>query len=108
MENVYNALEKVISCIVESKDYKICISLKNQMSQNEEISTLIQTIKDTQKKYIRSNYDLKVKEELDTYEETLKNIPVYHIYNDSLERVNQMIDYVKESLNHYFEMLLNS
>ena len=108
MENVYSALNEVIECITDSSDYKKCISLKNKMSENEEITSLIKKIKDTQKKYVRSGYDSKFKEELDSLEEKLMNIPIYHVYSESLEKVNQMIDYVKDELNDYFSKLLNS
>ncbi len=108
MENVYNALEEVIHCITESSDYQTCLSLKEKMSENEEITTLIEKIKKTQKKYIRSEYDLKVKEELDSYQKELMDIPIYHVYNESLERVNEMIELVKDTLNQYFTSVLNS
>lgn len=108
MENVYNALEEVIQCITESSDYQMCLSLKEKMSKNEEITALIEKIKKTQKKYIRSEYDLKVKEELDSYQKELMDIPIYHVYNESLERVNEMIELVKDTLNQYFTSVLNS
>ena len=107
MENVYSALNEVIECITNSSDYKKCISLKNKMSENEEITSLIKKIKDTQKKYVRSGYDSKIKVELDALEKELMNIPIYYVYSKSLEKVNQMIDYVKDELNDYFSTLLN-
>ena len=39
--------------------------------------------------------------------EELFNIPIYKIYLDNLEVVNQKIDYVKDSLNDYFYKLFN-
>ena len=107
MENVYKALDAVVDTIVQSKDYQTCISLKEQMADNEEITSLIENIKKTQKKYIRSEYDSKVKEELDSYQQQLMEIPIYHIYNDSLEKVNEMIELVKDTLNQYFDSVLN-
>ncbi len=107
MENVYNALEEVIQCILQSSSYQTCITLKKQMSENEEITGLIEKIKKVQKKYIRSEYDPSIKKELDDLEEKLLNIPVYHMYHDSLEEVNQMIQMVKDTLNDYFQQLLN-
>ena len=108
MENVYNALDEVIQTIQSSSDYQTCISLKEKMKDNEEITSLVTKIKDTQKKYIRSEYDSSFKKELDSLEEQLINIPIYHMYQESLERVNQMITLVKDTLNDYFSQLLNS
>ncbi|MBP5678619.1 MAG: YlbF family regulator [Bacilli bacterium] len=106
MENVSKALEDVIQVILDSPDYQTCISLKKQMSENKEITELIEKIKILQKKYIRSEYDSSVKKELDSYQKQLDDIPIYHIYSESLERVNWMIDTVKESMNDYFSSLL--
>ena len=108
MENVFNALDDVIQCISSSSEYKKCISLKKQMEDNEEVLQLIDCVKKTQKKYIRSGYQESIKQELDLYTKKLEDIPIYHIYQDSLEKVNEMINYVKDSLNEYFDQLLNS
>ena len=63
--------------------------------------------KNLQKKYIRSGYDSSIKSELDKLNEELFNIPIYKIYLDNLEVVNQKLDYVKDSLNDYFYKLFN-
>lgn len=107
MEKVSKALDLVIDCIINSNEYKKCISLKEKMSNNEEITDLINNIKDTQKKYIRSGYSESIKKELDSYEEKLLSIPIYFEYNNSLEKVNEMINCVKDTMNDYFDKLLN-
>ena len=50
---------------------------------------------------------LKIKKELDECEAKLNEIPIYNIYLEKLNQVNDMIDYVKDSLNNYFDQLLN-
>ena len=107
MEKLYKSLNEVIDCIKESPEYKDCIKIKEQMDSNEELVELINKVKELQKKYIRSNYDSNIKKELDKYESKLKEIPIYNIYLTKLEEVNKMIDYVKDSLNDYFDKLLN-
>ena len=107
MESVYKALDQVIECITRSSEYQTCLSIKEKMIHNDEVMNLIETVKKTQKKYIRSNYSEKVKEELDSYQKQLMNIPIYHMYNDSLEKVNEMISYVKDTFNDYFNQVLN-
>jgi cell fate (sporulation/competence/biofilm development) regulator YmcA (YheA/YmcA/DUF963 family) len=108
MEEFDKVLEEVISYIQNSKEYQTCISLKEQMKDNEELIELIDQIKKLQKKYINSNYDSSIKKELDSLEEKLNNIPIYHIYSCNLEKVNEMIDTVKITLNNYFSNLLNN
>ena len=107
MEKLYKSLNEVIDCIKESTEYKDCLKIKEQMDSNEELVELINKVKELQKKYIRSNYDSNIKKELDKYESKLKEIPIYNIYLTKLEEVNKKIDYVKDSLNDYFDQLLN-
>ena len=77
------------------------------MDCNQEIKKLVTEVKVLQKKYIRSNYDIDIKNELNELENKLNSIPIYVVYLQNLEKVNYMIDYVKESLNSYFDKLLN-
>ena len=105
MEDVNKSLDEVIEVIQSTKEYQRCISLKEKMSHNEEIQSLVKEVKDYQKKYVRSNYDSSIKEKLDDLEKRLEEIPVYVVYLQSLEEVNHMIDYVRDSLNDYFDHL---
>lgn len=107
MENLYKELDEVISCIKNSKEYKKCIKLKEEMYKDSNLTKLIDDVKNTQKKYVRSNYDEKVKDTLDKLTDELNNNVLYLMYNDNLNIVNDMINYVKEELNVYFDDLLN-
>ena len=107
MEEVFKRLDEVISCIQNTKEYQMCISLKKKMNENKEIVDLVEKVKVCQKKYIRSGYDSKIKKELEDLEECLNQIPIYAIYLENLSRVNKMIEYVKDSLNDYFDQLFN-
>ena len=106
MEEVTKALGEVVSCIKESKEYQNCITLKKQMDENEEIKELVKKVKEYQKKYIR-NQDENIKKELDILEKQLEEIPLYTVYLQNLEVINEKIEYVKDSLNDYFDQLLN-
>ena len=96
-------LDEVVKVIKDSKEYKTCIDLKKQMESNEDNNLLVKKIKILQKKYIRTN-DKDIKLELDNLEKELNEIPIYHIYMENLEKVNDMINYVKEELNSYFDL----
>lgn len=100
-------LEEVINTIINSDDYKSCIQLKEKMSTNKEICELVDKIKVLQKKYVRENGE-EVLEELKLLEERLNEIPIYVIYMQHLEKVNKMINYVKDELNDYFYKVLNN
>ena len=100
-------LEEVINTIINSDDYESCIQLKEKMSTNKEICELVEKIKVLQKKYVRENGE-EVLEELKLLEERLNEIPIYVIYMQHLEKVNEMINYVKDELNDYFYKVLNN
>ena len=106
MENVNKSLAEVIQCIQKSKEYQTCIFLKEKMADNEELSAKINKIKSLQKQYVK-NQSSSIKKELDELEEQLKMIPIYTVYLQNLEIVNEKIDFVKDSLNDFFYSLLN-
>ncbi len=102
MDNVSKSLEELIAYIQSTKEYQDCIQIREKMDSNQEIKSLIEEIKKTQKKYIKNEYDSKIKKELDSLEERLKGIPIYSVYLERLEKVNDMISYVEDRLNTYF------
>ena len=107
MEKVYKSLEEVINEIKNSSEYQEVLDIKEKMNENEELVELIEKVKELQKKYVRTNFDSNIKEELDRVENKLNDIPIYNIYLEKLELVNNKINYVKDSLNDYFDNLLN-
>jgi len=107
MENVNQVLDEIVNYIKDSSEYKKIISIKKQMSTNEEINNIIISIKKMQKKYVRSGYNSKYKEELDKLNKQLNEIPIYIIYQNNLDLINQQINYVKDTLNDYFYHLFN-
>lgn len=108
MEELNNSIESIIDSVKESNEYKKCISLREKMSENDELMKLIEEVKSLQKEYVKSNYDSKIKEKLDYAEEELYRIPIYVIYNQELNKVNFKINYIKDRLNDYFYNLFNS
>ena len=107
MENFVNKkLDEVINCIINSDDYKKCILLKEKMAKSEDITSLVDSIKKLQKKYVNTN-DQELLVELEKLEGELNNIPIYVIYMQYLEKVNEKIEFVKDELNNYFYEVLN-
>lgn len=107
MENVNQAIDEIVNYIKNSPEYKNIILIKKQMDTNDELNSIISSIKSIQKKYIQSGYDSKYKEELDRLHEQLNEIPIYIIYQNNLNVINQDINYIKDSLNDYFYHLFN-
>ena len=107
VKQLNRALNDVVDYIKDSNEYKTCLDLKNKMSDNEEVNALVRQVKLLQQKYIKSNYNKEIKKELDEINKRLDDIPIYVIYKQNLEKVNNMINTVKDELNNYFDDLLN-
>ena len=105
MEKVKKDLEEVVSCIQNSREYQKCIKLKEQMSDNPSICEKIKTIKKLQKEVVKSGYNEDKKKQLKALVDELESIPIYVLYMQNLELVNQKIDYVRDSLNDYFQSI---
>ena len=100
-------LHEIIDYIKNTEAYKNCISLREQMNNNTELVKLIEEIKLLQKEYIKSNFDKSIKEKLDEKNNLLDEYPIYNSYNKYLEEVNQMINYVNDEMNDYFNKVVN-
>ena len=99
-------IDDVVNSITNSEAYKKCLEIKEKMKDNTDINSRVNKINRLQKQYIRSN-DENILKELDILKEELNSIPIYHMYNQYLEEVNQMISYVNDELNNYFNNLFN-
>ncbi len=102
------SLNKIIEFIKTSPEYIKCNELKARMKEDEKLLELITKVKELQKKYIRNNYNQKIKEELDYHIGLLNNNNLYVLYNHYLEKVNDQIDLVKNELNDYFVKITNN
>ena len=101
-----NSIDDLVKYIINTNEYKNCIKYKKEMENDKDILDKVNSIKKLQKEYVRSN-DSSIKEKLDQLEEELNNNDLYIKYNQNLEVVNNMINYVKEELNDYFYKLFN-
>jgi len=107
-DEIERALNEVIAEIRESSEYQKCIELKEQMNKNSLLMKWMDEIKEKQKKYVKSNFkDKKQEQELIDLEKRIREVPLFVEYNETLERVNEMIDTVKEQLNDYFQEVFN-
>lgn len=108
MESCVNrALDDIVFYITSSDDYKMCLSIKEKMRHNSNIIKLISDIKKVQKEYVQSGFSEDKKDIINKLNKELNEIPIYIIYMKHLNKVNEMINFVKDELNEYFYKLLN-
>lgn len=101
------ALDEVISCIISTDEYQKCMQIKEKMSHNLELVGLIEEIKKLQKQYVNTNSE-EVLEKVKELEKKLNDIPIYVIYMQYLDNVNEKISFINDSLNDYFYKLFNN
>ena len=104
-KHVNKAFDDVISVILESSCYQECLVLKEKMSKNKELMQLIEKLKVAQKEYVKRGYQ--DKREVESLEKQLQQIPIYVVYMEQLEKVNNILSYVEDDLNDYFFKLVN-
>lgn len=101
------SLDDLINYIKGTNDYKQVTKLKKEIDKDTELKKLINEVKKIQKEYVRSNFDNKVKEELDMKLNELNNNKLFVTYTYHLDKVNDMIKLVKDELNNYFYEITN-
>lgn len=101
------SLLELIDYIKETREYKECIRLKNEMSKNTELLKLINEVKSCQRKYVLSNYSDDKKALLDEKMAVLNGNSLFAAYSYYLDKVNDMISVVKNELNDYFYNITN-
>lgn len=106
MDMLYQKIAEIIQVIMNSEDYLECIRYQDEISNDSFLSSLIDECKKMQKEYLYTQSD-------DTYgklcllQEQLFSHPIYSIYLRHLDAVNEMINYVKNELNLYFDEVMN-
>lgn len=101
------SLDELIDYIKNTEDYKQVLILKKEIDKDEELKKIINDVKIYQKKYVRSNFDERLKKELDKKLEELNTNKLFVTYSYHLDRVNDMIKLVKDELNEYFYEITN-
>lgn len=104
VKRLNKALGDVIAVITNSDDYQQCLQLKNKMKKNQELMELIENLKTAQKEYVKNGVG---KEKIAFLEEKLYQYPIYLVYMEHLGKVNDMLSYVEEDLNDFFNQLMN-
>ncbi len=107
-KDIETKTKAIVDYFKESFDYQRYLKIKEKMNRNNKIKVLVTEIKTLQKRIV-NHPDLKddLEKEIDQRLEELKQIPLYNEFLSLQEELNENIDYVKNTLNNYFNNLLN-
>ncbi len=100
MNELIEEFDRLVNLVKESTGYQNYQKWKTLVSQDEDLVSLIEKIKNTQKDLVKKTYqddDLKenVKSELILLNQQLESNPVYHNYLASLNELNALVDEIK-------------
>ncbi len=105
-------LDELIAFIKEQEHYKRHLLAEEQLNKNEEIKGLINRIKDIQKEMVKREVK---KENIDSlqkeYQKLLKQLnefPIYQEYQDLQQELNEEFQYIKRTLEAYFQEKVQS
>lgn len=95
-ELLLKKIDELLDLIKQTNDYKRYKNLKDEMSKNEEIMSLVKKIKKIEQSIVKKEYnklDIKDEEkELNRLLKELDDFPIYHEYS-----------YLQEDLNNDFQ-----
>lgn len=106
MENLLNKIDDLVNTIKDSNEYKRYLELENKISNNNEIMTLINDVKNKEKAIVNSKSkeeSILLQKELDDLLSKLNEYPLYNEYIELQEELNNLFGTIKDKLNNYFE-----
>lgn len=103
---ILTKVDEIINYIENTNDYKKYLLLKDRISTNLEIQSLLNEIRHLQKLLANKN-DMNIKKELEIKNELLRNIPLYREYLNILDDINNIFNIIETQINNYFNNKVN-
>ena len=103
-KEILDKVDEIIKIIEDSDDYQKYLDIKKKISNNKELSKLINEVRVLQKDVV---HQVKKKTELDKKMKELNNHPLYIEYSNTLYDINNVFSIIESSLNKYFDDKLN-
>lgn len=103
-KEISKKIDEIINEIENSKEYQKYLILKDKISKDKELTSLINKVRIAQKDYV---HHLIKKDELDDFTHELNDYPLYREYMNTLSEINNTYGIIELSLNNYFQSKLN-
>ena len=105
-DKVLLKVDEIIEYIESSDNYQKYLLIKEKMSNDQEINTLLYEIRHLQK-LLANNYNKNIENELEEKNKELNSIPLYREYLNILDELNNIFNIIENGLNNYFYNKLN-
>ena len=101
---ILEKVDEIIKTIETSKEYLKYLDLKKKIDNNKELVELINKVKVLQKDVTHKKEKVSKLKELT---DELNNYPLYREYSNTVFEINNMYCIIENSINNYFESVLN-
>lgn len=108
---ILDKVDEIINYIKETSEYKDYLFLKDKVSKNNKINSLIEEVRTIEKELVKlevNNKDITdLEKEYNSKLEELNKIPLYKNYVDTVEKLDNIYQDIKNRLDNYFYEKLN-
>lgn len=102
-KEIIEKTKELVKTIKEDNLYKEYMELRHELKSNKEINNKIEEVKRLQRKYVKGNYqDKEILDNINTLTKELEAIPLYYIYSQKEEELNNNLLLIKEGLSSSF------
>ena len=99
-KEIIEKTKELVKTIKEDSLYKEYMELRHELKSNKEINNKIEEVKSLQRKYVMGNYqDKELLDNINTLTKELESIPLYYIYSQKEEELNNNLGLIKEGLS---------
>lgn len=107
-EEIILKVKELTNKIKEDKLYQDYMKLRQELKKDESITQTIEEIKRLQRKYVKTNYqDKEVLEKINNLTNELEKIPLYAIYQQKEEELNNNLVFINEGLRDTFSSIVD-
>ena len=107
-EEIILKTQELTNKIKEDKLYKDYMKLRQELKKDENITKTIEEIKLLQRKYVKANYhDKETLAKINNLTNELEKIPLYVIYQQKEENLNNNLVFIKEGLRDTFSSIVD-
>ena len=102
-KEIIEKTKELVKTIKEDNLYKEYRKLRHELKSNKKINNKIEEVKRLQRKYVMGNYqDKELLDNINTLIKELESIPLYYIYSQKEEELNNDLLLIKEGLSSSF------
>lgn len=103
-KEILEKIDEIIQIIETSPEYLKYLDLKEKIKNHKELMELINRVRVMQKDVLHKKNN---QNELDKLLNELNNNPLYREYNNVIYEINNTYSIVENSINNYFERIVN-